>query len=91
MRTVYKYPLLLEDTQEIEMPGGSQILTVQVQRDQPCVWALVETQSQLVNRTFRVAGTGHDIPYGPELDYIGTFQLQSGLLVFHVFEEKFAE
>lgn len=38
-------------------------------------------------RTFAIYGTGH-VQESICGEYIGTFQLHSGALVFHVFEEK---
>lgn len=86
MRTVFKYPLAVADIQHVEMPSGAAILCVQTQRDQPCLWALVDTdESAMVKREIRVAGTGHPISEG-QMHYIGTFQLADGSLVFHTFE-----
>ena len=107
MNMVYKYPpeglspyidnaALLE----VEMPQGSRILAVQVQKnyaiengltqitEEPYFWALVNTdKGRTVRRLFRIYGTGHEIEERPEdLDYIGTFQ--RGPFVWHVFERK---
>ena len=70
------------------MPKGAEILTVQTQNDTPCIWALVDPDSETETRHFEVYGTGHDIhcDMGIERKYINTFQIQYGLLVFHLFE-----
>lgn len=87
MKTVFKYLLKVDDYQTVTMPRGAQILTVQAQRDIPCIWALVETDSEPEERYFRMAGTGHRMSEKDKfLRYIGTFQIMQGELVFHIFE-----
>lgn len=88
MHTIYKYPLESGDVNEIEMPEGAKVLTVQIQRDIPCIWALVDpNMDNKVVRRFHIYGTGYQI-LRPNDRYIGTFQLYGGALVFHVFEEQ---
>jgi len=69
----------------IEMPAGALVLTVQTQHGEPQIWALVDPTRQKVRRRFRTYGTGHVVPDYPG-EYVGTFQLSGGALVFHVFE-----
>jgi len=86
MRTVHKYPVKLTDNFEIELPKGAQILTVQEQYDFPQLWALVNpNENKKQKRKFRLAGTGHQIKE-TNLEYINSFQLEDGSLVFHLFE-----
>lgn len=90
MHRIYKYPLIITDKQEIEMPKNAKILCVQAQNDMPCIWALVDKYESAIGqtrtRTFYTYGTGHDIGRPEILNYIGTYQLHSGALVFHLFE-----
>lgn len=87
MKTIFKYPLRVDDYQTVIMPRGAQILTVQAQREIPCVWALVETNNEPEERHFRIAGTGHRMNAKDKfLRYLGTFQIMRDDLVFHVFE-----
>jgi len=51
----------------------------------PQLWAYVDPTEPRVTRKFRIIGTGHPIATDPG-DYIGTFQMGGGALVFHVFE-----
>ena len=86
---IYKYQFPGPgDVVEINMPLGALCLTVQVQREQPCIWAMInETEKRTEIKKFMVAGTGHDLTFPPgESRYIGTFQLVGGSLVYHVFE-----
>jgi len=83
MKEIWKYKL--EPRTELEMPEGARILSVQNQHEQPCLWALVEVSMPKVKRMFTIYGTGHSLPANPG-NYLGTFQLQMGAFVFHVFE-----
>ena len=86
MKSIWKFPLQVMDSQEIEMPSHAQVLTVQVQGEQPCLWAIVTPYAPKVTRTVRIYGTGHPAPDDlSRADYVGTFQLMGGGLIFHVF------
>ena len=86
-QTIYKYTLEIADINKIEMPYDAEILCVQVQYAVPRIWALVDPDPALPKqtRTIRIVGTGHQIEEGI-IDYIGSFQLLGGDLIFHVFE-----
>ena len=83
---IFKYQLETTDLQQIEMPEGATILCIQTQNNVPCIWAMVNPINQNIKRSFEIFGTGHSIPNSGERKYIGTYQLSSGLLVFHCFE-----
>ena len=85
MLVVYKYPLEVTGEQQVLMPVGARVLTVQVQYDQPCLWALVETRNPLANCTVTTVGTGHPTDLTTGSTYVGTYQLKGGALVMHVF------
>lgn len=85
MKAIWKYPLEITDVQTIMMPVDAAVLTVQVQNDQPCIWAMVYTDSEKVQKTVRMYGTGH--PIDTMGVWVGTFQVQGGRFVFHVFVE----
>lgn len=59
-----------------------------MQYGKPQIWALVDPQSPVVMRAFRLAGTGHPIEERPgeKMQYINSFQIDGGALVFHLFE-----
>ena len=82
-KSIWKFPFEVTDEQEIKMPIGAQILSVQMQGDKPCIWVLVDTTAQKENRTVQVFGTGN--PVSNEGKYIGTFQMCDGARVFHTF------
>ena len=89
MKRVFKYPLVIDDVVEVIMPKGAKVLTVQMQHNVPCIWAVVESEeTELESRFFRIAGTGHGIVDEIVDNYIDTFQMRDGMLVFHLFEIK---
>ena len=89
MKSIWKKQLHHTDgCIEVTMPKESRILSVQNQNEEVCIWYLVDTENENEKRYFEIFGTGHNIPVGMGIDreYIGTFQLRNGSLVFHLFE-----
>jgi hypothetical protein len=86
MRTVYKYKLISNTT--LKLPIGAKPLCVSFQGEDLCIWCDVNTKAKNEERTFRVFGTGHEIPQdmGINPQYIGTAFIRE--LVFHVYEIK---
>lgn len=88
---VFKYgiPITIAGLFTIELPKGAKILTAQGQHNHPQMWALVDDKSTKETRRFLLVGTGDSIDNNPEtLDYIGTFQLNGGASIKHLFEIK---
>lgn len=83
---VWKFPLTRLGVQAIRIPAGAHVLTVQSQNDTPCLWALCDVEAEQTVRHICVLATGAPAPRYGRLDYINTFQLQGGQLVFHAFE-----
>lgn len=88
MRTIWKYELEVTDQQIHAIPEGGVILCIQVQREHPCIWVLVNREHPQEERTFRICGTGHEISENEDLSYIGSFQLYNGAFVGHLFEMR---
>lgn len=97
MRTIWKYPLGITDRQVVRMPRDAEILSVQVQGRHLCLWAMVDGDSPLEDRSIRIFGTGNPIDDWvgnpiDEYDDIGRFVFvgtaQMGPFVWHVFEER---
>lgn len=85
MDTIWKFPLTLTDVQEIILPAGARLLTVQLQDNVPCLWALVNDYIGLTQvRTIEIHGTGNPIEGNHQRRYIATFQQPP--FVWHVFE-----
>lgn len=85
MKQIFKYPVKVSRTQEIEMPKGAEILSLQTQNNTPYIWALVDEDLPKEYRFFEVFGTGYFLPE-ENRNYIGTFQIDSGAFVGHCFE-----
>lgn len=86
MRTVRKYPITPGQF-TIEMPRNAKILCIQVQGCSPQMWAKVDPNETVIeSRNFEAISTGME--FMPTGDYVGTFQLMGGSLVFHVFERE---
>lgn len=90
MRTVHKFPLEINRT-DLDLPAGSILRSVQVQRGNPCVWVELDDDSSLPkveHLTLIFIGTGQPVPMhgGTQpLSYLDTFQMHEGELVFHLY------
>ena len=93
------YELRAVHEQLIAMPRGAVLVCVDVQSrhlgppdwrmgrpgtEQPCLWAVVHPERETCVRRVLIVGTGQPTEEGAE--YVGTFQLGGGRLVFHVFD-----
>lgn len=101
-RTIWKFPLLAADSQIVKMPKGAKILSVDVQYGNPHIWALVDPNASGRDRLIFMHGTGHVFEPPPRaaqlrrhpdedtsagsFDFVGTYMLLGGDLVFHVFD-----
>lgn len=89
MKRIFKYSLEILDRQEVELPAGAKILSVQAQNGLPQIWAMVDDSQVKTDMVhIRIIGTGYEIPDADSLEYIGTVQLINGECVFHVFKEN---
>lgn len=93
-RRIWKYQLQIIDRQIFSMPVGAKLLSVGNQTDDPlfgelqtgscvCIWALVDTDADLVERTFEIIGTGNPME-DDERFFVGTCIIDP--FVWHVFE-----
>jgi hypothetical protein len=94
MITIWKYPIVLEETSPeftIEMPKSAEFVTLQVQKGVPCIWAAVDLNSawDKTERTFRILVTGGtvDPEEAAKLEYLGTFLVEDDSFVGHLFEK----
>lgn len=84
MRTIWKFSLAGVEQQTIEAPNGAEALCVQLQNGEPFLWAAVSPENSTIQYQVWMRGTGHNCD-NIEGKYLGTFQLNNGLLVFHVY------
>ena len=82
---IWKFPVKPE--MSLSLPRGAQILTVQSQHGTPQMWVQIDTEAppREETRHFVAFGTGDRFD-SAGLTYIGTFQVESGMLVFHLYE-----
>lgn len=87
-KTIWKFTLEVKDIQTLDMPKGAEILTVQFQETHGQLWALVDPEAEIEERDIEIFGTGNPIhcDMGLTRQYIGTYQMHGGNLVWHVFE-----
>lgn len=88
-RVIWKFQLKITDVQDIKIPHGSILLSVQTQDETPCLWVLVyNTEAEKEVIRFRTIGTGNTISdedFDPR-DFLGTYQMDGGRFVGHVFQ-----
>ena len=85
MKMICKYPITVRDRFVLVMPQGARVLTVQSQREVPCIWALVDPSEPERLYEFALVGTGHKREDLDGMPYLGTVQLLDGGLILHVF------
>ncbi|WP_018703555.1 DUF7352 domain-containing protein [Anaeromusa acidaminophila] len=95
MRKIFKYALETTDLQVIRIPklnGASsfkdQYLNIAVQKGIPCVWCLVDDEQESQEVAIRIVGTGNPMPDLSKEEYLGSYMVSDGDMVFHVFIEK---
>ena len=84
MKTIWKFPFEITHHFALMLPDGASFLSVDMQRGTACMWFLVDRTAECVERLFELRGTGHPFD-GTEGEYLGTFQVLNGDLVFHLF------
>lgn len=83
-QAIYKYPLIIQDTQTLSLPRGARPISVGQQSGIPMLWAIVVTGTDVkVGIAIQIRGTGHTLD-GLEGQFLGTIQMASGP-AWHVF------
>jgi hypothetical protein len=85
MHAIFKYPFDVADDVRLEVPKGARILTVQEQAGRACAWALVDPGAPISSKDLLIRGTGQPVDAEELGEYLCTFQMHGGRLVFHVF------
>lgn len=89
MITIFKQQLEIIDSQIINVPTNSEILTAQIQNEKICIWFKLDTDIKTKEgRVIKIIGTGNPIleTFDTKLKYISTVQFVKLNLVFHIFE-----
>lgn len=88
-KCVYKYQLKMTAEQDIFLPYDAKILSVEEQRGNIVLYALVDSDAPIKDiqdkRRIYIHGTGCKV-YDPLARFIGTVKLRGGECMFHVFE-----
>lgn len=88
MKVIHKYVL---DQDIIQLPAGAEFLSLGVQQNTLCLYAIVDPDRTLVD-TLRVVRTSEQIiDYHRLGDFRGTYQINKllgGPLILHVFDIK---
>lgn len=85
--TIWKYDIKIGGLNHLFLPVYSKVLCVQVQNENPVIWVKVNPENRKEDRCFSVFGTGFEIETKDvEKIYIGSFQLNDGSFVGHLFE-----
>jgi hypothetical protein len=85
MITIWKFPLAICHSQVVRMPEGAKVISIQIQNGEPVVWAEVDTDAPNVFRTFFTFGTGDEMDQAFEGQFVGTYQMDQGRFVAHVY------
>lgn len=86
MKTIWKFPLIVTDEQQIVLPAGSSALSVGYQDETLMLWALIDTEQPGRWSRVRVIGTGNPADVDGFI-YVGTVHDRWGL-VWHVWLER---
>lgn len=86
IKKIYKYKLEITDKQTVALPADADILSVDAQLGELCLWAVVVPNNFTIERRIEIFGTGADIPTGLGISriYLGTVVMPP--FVWHVFE-----
>lgn len=85
--TIWKYILNAGQVNNIDIPLGAEVLSVETQGDDIVLYALVNSVEKSKQQIeVRAYGTGHDIDVNlSDYNFLGTAKLHNGSLMFHVF------
>lgn len=95
MAVILKYPLNIAVQQVVHLPVEAQVLSIEVQNDRLCMWALCEDAAFRQTKAIEVVAIVTGMPGVPEdilttHHFMGTKMLSNGSFVAHVFVAKAA-
>lgn len=88
MMTIHKFPVE-PGVFTVALPRHARVLSVQTQKGHPVMWVYLDDDPDLStkeDRRFVAVGTGHNCEVVRNMRFVGTFQLDGGELIFHLFE-----
>lgn len=87
MKRIYKFIIPLGDDVVRDIHEGAQFLSLLEQDEQVVAYFMIEEGKPMVERRFRVVGTGHPCDDVEKMNFLGTAKLAVGRLILHVFME----
>jgi hypothetical protein len=93
MKAIYKYRLPFMEVCKVIMPHNSEIIRIDGLDGALWIWAIVDTEEELVERTFHLFKTGGEMPDDiGEYDYLGCGAIFVQMeLMMYVFEKPNTE
>lgn len=85
MKTIFKVRLRIVGVQQIKLPQEFTVLSLQMQRGEVMLWAIIDLYCPAIPHTVFCVGTGQQIPEEAG-QHIGT--VQDGEFVWHFFGSK---
>jgi hypothetical protein len=90
LNKIFKYTLNITDTQMLDLPFKSKILSVMEQNNNIVLYAVVNEHQGIMDKyTIAVIGTGN--PISIDIDkytFLNTVKLHNGTLMFHIFYKR---
>jgi len=89
VKTIWKFPIEIADSQLLSVPEGAKFISVLTNGEKPLLYAIVDPESPTVSTTVQIRGTGHPVQEDL-LDlyvFLGTVTTH-GFLVWHIFVPK---
>ncbi|MBC2100613.1 DUF7352 domain-containing protein [Listeria booriae] len=88
-RKIYKYPLEIKDSQTIDVPAESIVISIKNQQEQPVLYAVVDADCEKKGQIrIECRGTGHMLSGEEPFELVETVLFANGNLVFHFFTHK---
>lgn len=86
---IFKYPLEIKDSQTIDLPAESVVLSIKNQHGQAVLYALSDLDCERKGYVrIECRGTGHPCTGTEPFEIVETVLFDNGNLVFHFFTHK---
>jgi len=87
MRTIYKYPIQVQDHVNVQTYLGAKFIHAAMQEESLCIWLEVDTDQPMTFKDFEIYGTGHVVSMRPE-DGRHAASVLDRQFVWHIYEVK---
>lgn len=88
-RVIHKYEIPIEQEFTIRTTKFACLLSIQIDEktNKPCMWFLEDSEGEKVDFKYKIIGTGQLTDLNA-YEYAGTFQIEKGGLILHVFSPE---